>query len=140
MEHKKHEKYVCRQLNNLNFYSGNFELNPNNLAHYDISNDEYLIELKWRKNHYSDQLAELLKFGPNCREAEETGRDYIYAVRTTKGFYFWNITKMLKSGWEPVVSVKKLPATTAFSNRNWIDKDVFYLEYADATEFKLEDR
>ena len=132
-----HEKIIQKKLNSFNMYS-TFTL-TDEYCSFDLENNDFIIEVKWRTQHYDDQIFEEIKLHKNLQTGLATNRDFIYLVRTTKGVYCWPITKMVRSGHRFEWYQKMLPATSEFSNREWVSKSVSNLLYSDATEFKLGD-
>ena len=132
----KHETIIKDKLNSFNIYT-DFTTTPHSCG-YDLENNDYICEVKWRTQHYEDQIFEEEKLHKNLKVGMDTGRDFIYIVRTTKGCYAWNITEMLRHGHKFEWFLKSLPKTSEFSDRHWVKKSIATLYYSDAKEFKLE--
>jgi len=94
---------------------------------HDANNIKYVVELKCRTAHYDDQFIEKNKCESNHEE-----RDFLYIVSTPRGVYGWDITKLVNEGYDFQWETRSLPATTTFSNRQFIDKEVGYLHIDNA--------
>ena len=95
---------------------------------YDVN---YVIELKCRRTHYDTQLIEYKKFIRNKNTADESGKEFLYAISTPEGEYIFNISQLCedcyKFGWED----RRMPSHTDFSGTP-ILKKVGYINVVDA--------
>lgn len=82
------------------------------------------IELKCRNKHYDELLIEKSKY--DSLMLLDTGVRYICS--TPQGVYSFNIKEMPV----PVWIEKSLPATSSFSNRNWIPKLVGFMNISNS--------
>ena len=98
---------------------------------FDCFNDSYVIELKCRRTHYDTQLIEYKKFIRNKNTADESGKEFLYAISTPEGEYIFNISQLCedcyKFGWED----RRMPSHTDFSGTP-ILKKVGYINVVDA--------
>jgi len=98
---------------------------------FDCFNDSYVIELKCRRTHYDTQLIEYQKLCRNKNTADESGKEFLYAVSTPEGEYIFNISKLAKSnydfGWED----RRMPSHTDFIGKQ-VYKKVGYISVSDA--------
>ena len=96
---------------------------------YDAFNSDFVVEYKKRKSKYDGTtLIEKKKLDSNC----SLGKWFVYAVTVDTDLYLFNITKMMKDGYEFNWETRRQPATTSFENTNWIDKEVGYINFDDA--------
>ena len=61
---------------------------------FDSYDDNYVIELKCRRTHYDTQLIEHRKYIRNKKTADESGKEFLYAVSTPEGEYIFNISQL----------------------------------------------
>jgi len=86
------------------------------------------IELKCRKKHYPEGLMiEKIKYEAILRKCDDNLDIPIYINSTPSGIYRFNLYKV-KTDWH----LKRLPRTTEFDKRDWIDKEVAMLDVIDA--------
>ena len=81
-------------------------------------NKDMYIELKCRNKHYSDLMVEKKKF-----DALTDLGDALYICSTPKGIFQWTLSKGMSINWV----TKRMPATSHFGKREWIDKEVGFL-------------
>ena len=93
---------------------------------YSKKKDMY-IELKSRNKHYADLMVEKKKFDALM----ELG-DALYICSTPNGVFQWTLTKDMKIDW----ITKRMPATSHFGKREWIDKEVGFLMINKAEKLK----
>ena len=89
---------------------------------YDAYDDHYTVELKCRRKHYPEQMIEYHKI----KHLHE-GKELLYVVSTPQGFYAFNVSKLLEEDYTFNWETRKLPATTDFNRRQWVDKKVGYI-------------
>ncbi len=97
--------------------------NKDQYCPYDAYNDKYTVELKCRRKHYNTQMIEMYKI-KKLRE----GKELLYIVSTPEGIFGFNVSKLLDADYDFKWETKKLPATTDFNRREWIDKVVGYID------------
>ena len=99
---------------------------------FDCYDDSYVVELKCRKTHYDTQLIEYKKLLANKNTADESGKEFLYAVSTPEGEYIFNISKLLADdysfGWED----RRMPSNTDFAGTYQKEKRVGYINVVDA--------
>jgi len=84
---------------------------------------KHRIELKCRTRHFNEMLLEKKKFDAMLSECEKHLDIPIYVNSTPRGIYFWNLLKV-----EPIWETNsKNPASTHFSTRHKVSKEVSYL-------------
>lgn len=83
------------------------------------------IEMKCRKKHYQQLLIEKDKYDSIMINSEQTK---FYICSTPEGIFSFDLTKIKQPNWQKMW----LPKTTEFSNRNYILKDVGFIDIKDA--------
>jgi hypothetical protein len=93
-------------------------------SHWDCFSAQHAfeIELKCRLTHYDELLIEKIKYDALMARAAKYQTNPIYINSTPKGIWVFRIAGILMQ-WE----IKKLPATTEFGRRNWVDKEVAFI-------------
>lgn len=93
-------------------------------SHWDCFSAQFAfeIELKCRATHYDELLIEKLKYDALMARAAKYQTNPIYINSTPKGIWVFRIAG-IPMRWE----IKKLPATTEFNRRNWINKEVAFI-------------
>jgi hypothetical protein len=93
-------------------------------SHWDCFSAQHAfeIELKCRTTHYDELLIEKLKYDALMARAAKYQTNPIYINSTPKGIWVFRIAG-IPMQWE----IKKLPATTEFGRRNWVDKDIAFI-------------
>ena len=90
--------------------------------------NKLIIELKCRRRHYDTLLIEKKKYDAILNRANELGYTPLYINSTPKGVFSWDLG-VQKIDWNIEF---KHPATTAFSNRKVVSKEVGYLDLLNA--------
>jgi hypothetical protein len=85
------------------------------------------IELKCRKKHYTELMIERKKFDSMVLKCKDNFDIPFYINSTPEGIYRWNLYNV-----EPVWFIRRIRATTEFSNSNLIDKEIALLEVKNA--------
>jgi len=78
------------------------------------------IELKYRHKHYPTLMIEKIKYDKLMSRASAHGTEAIYISQTPDGTFAFNLSRLPEPQW----FTKKLPATSNFDRREWIDKVV----------------
>ena len=99
---------------------------------FDSYDDSYVIELKCRRKHYATQLIEYQKLCRNKNTADESGKEFLYAVSTPEGEYIFNISKLLADDYEFGWEDRLMPSNTEFSGTYQKEKRVGYINVDDA--------
>ena len=99
---------------------------------FDCYDDSYVIELKCRRTHYDTQLIEYKKLIVNKNTADESGREFLYAVSTPEGEYIFNISKLLADDYEFGWEVRLMPSNTDFTGTYQKETRVGYINVAEA--------
>ena len=103
------------------------DTNADQYCPYDAYDDKYTVELKCRRKHYDTQMIEALKLS-NLHK----GKEFMYVCSTPKGIYAFNVSKLLKDDYDFKWETRKLPATTDFNRKTWVDKVVGYIHLDEA--------
>lgn len=94
---------------------------------YDAEDDNYIVEVKTRYDYYKDKLIEAVKLYSNFQKAEIKGKQFLYVLTDPKGFYVYNITKLMTQIVEFKVMPIRCEATTKFNNQNKVIKYSYVL-------------
>lgn len=86
------------------------------------------LELKYRHKHYDELLIEKIKYDKLMARAVAHGTEAVYVSETPDGVFAFNLSKLAEPKW----FTKKLPATSNFDRREWIDKEVAVLHIRNA--------
>ena len=78
------------------------------------------IELKFRHKHYPTLMIEKMKYDKLMTRALAHDTEAIYISETPDGIFAFNLSRLNEPQW----FTKKLPATSNFDRREWIDKEV----------------
>jgi len=124
---KKNEIKVIKRLNN-HLPKNKPIINTSRYHRFDAYNDDYIIEIKYRKKMYDNFIIEFDKYAYNKLYAEMNNRKFLYVVGIEEDVYIFNITNLDKSGYNYNWEMRRMPKQTEFEN-NWdINKYVGYLE------------
>jgi hypothetical protein len=97
---------------------------------YDIETQNR-IELKCRRKHYDTLILEKSKYDAMLKESEKHLDIPIYINSTPKGIYLFNLLT-IEINW----FTKRLPATTEFEKRIWVEKEITELKLEQAIKLK----
>lgn len=121
------EEEMLKQIRTLDHLS-NLTQTPQMTA-FDAFNDTFVVEVKSRGNkQYDDTIIEKKKFD-SCISL---GKTFLYVVHCKDKLYIFNITDLVLKDYDFRWEDKNQPATTAFSNNNWVLKNIGYLVWSDA--------
>jgi hypothetical protein len=124
---KKNEIKVIKRLNK-HLPKNKPIINTSRYHRFDAYNDDYIIEIKYRKKMYDNFIIEFDKYAYNKLYAEMNNRKFLYVVGIEEDVYIFNITNLDKSGYNYNWEMRRMPKQTEFEN-NWdINKYVGYLE------------
>lgn len=98
---------------------------------FDCYDDSYVVELKCRKTHYDTQLIEYKKLLANKNTADESGKEFLYAVSTPEGEYIFNISKLAADDYDFGWEYRRMPSHTDFAGK-YKNKKVGYISVSDA--------
>ena len=130
------EEKLIDLLNSGNDY--NFVAMDDKFSRYDAFDTEngIMLEIKCRSKHYDDTLLEKIKYDWNKQYAEKNDLEFMYAVSMPfKGghnIYLFDPLIMEEENYDFKWHTKKLPAKTHFASKEWIDKEVGYLNIEEA--------
>lgn len=102
------------------------------MSPYDCYSSQYNLdlELKCRRTHYNDLLIEKMKYDSLIGRSEKYGTIPIYVNSTPKGIWVFRILNIDEPKW----SVKMMPKTTDFKNKEMIEKEVGFYSVSLGTE------
>jgi hypothetical protein len=94
---------------------------------FDAEDENYIVEVKNRKEFYQDKLIECVKLFKNYQNSQIKNKDFLYIVTDEKGVYVFNISKNI----DEIISTKMYktiqPETTEFNSSNKVNKFVYFL-------------
>lgn len=123
---KNKEKKLIRFINDNT--NRDFVATENNFSHYDCYDDDYIVELKIRKEYYKDKLMEAYKGLNLITLAELDDKMALYVVGDSKGVYFFNLTHIQDYFLEnPVVRIP-MPKSTEFGESKKVNKFCYTLD------------
>lgn len=95
---------------------------------FDAEDENYIVEIKNRKEFYQDKLIECVKLFKNYQNSQIKNKDFLYIVTDLKGVYVFNISKNI----DEITSTKMYktiqPETTEFNSTKQINKFVYFLD------------
>ena len=95
---------------------------------FDAEDENYIVEIKNRKEFYQDKLIECVKLFKNYQNSQIKNKDFLYIVTDIKGVYVFNISKNI----DEITSTKMYktiqPETTEFNSTKQINKFVYFLD------------
>ena len=95
---------------------------------FDAEDENYIVEIKNRKEFYKDKLIECVKLFKNYQNSQIKNKDFLYIVTDLKGVYVFNISKNI----DEITSTKMYktiqPETTEFNSTKQINKFVYFLD------------
>lgn len=87
------------------------------------------IELKCRRTHYPELVIEKIKYDALMDKALRNGDKPIYINSTPTGIYLFDLSHFPDLKWFK----KRMPVTTEFAARHYIEKDVAMLDVSKAS-------
>jgi len=94
---------------------------------YDASDDNYIVEIKNRRNYYRDKLIEAMKLYKNYQASQLSNKQFLYVVTDEKGVWVFNISKNIKAVVKMPIKGIKCPKTTDFNSNDKIIKYSYVL-------------
>ena len=95
---------------------------------FDAEDENYIVEVKNRKEFYQDKLIECVKLFKNYQNSQIKNKDFLYIVTDEKGVYVFNISKNI----DEITSTKMYktiqPESTEFNSTNKVNKFVYFLD------------
>jgi hypothetical protein len=95
---------------------------------FDAEDENYIVEVKNRKEFYKDKLIECVKLFKNYQNSQIKNKDFLYIVTDIKGVYVFNISKNI----DEITSTKMYktiqPESTEFNSTKQINKFVYFLD------------
>ena len=95
---------------------------------FDAEDENYIVEVKNRKEFYQDKLIECVKLFKNYQNSQIKNKDFLYIVTDEKGVYVFNISKNI----DEITSTKMYktiqPESTEFNSTKQINKFVYFLD------------
>jgi hypothetical protein len=95
---------------------------------FDAYSDDYVVEFKCRRTHYSTQLIEHKKFTANLDQANESEKEFLYIISTPSGEYIFNVSTLVEEGYDFGWEDRRMPSKTDFSGKYHLDKKVGYID------------
>lgn len=119
------EKTTIETLNNK--FNMKLILSEERYNSYDAEDYKYIVEVKTRYDYYKDKLIEAFKLYSNFHKAEVKGKQFLYVLTDPKGFYVYNITKLMPKIIEFKVVPIRCDATTILANKTKVTKYSYFL-------------
>ena len=95
---------------------------------YDAEDENYIVEIKNRKEFYQDKLIECVKLFKNYQNSQIKEKQFLYIVTDEQGVYIFNITKNIETITSSKVYKTLQPETTEFKKTKKINKFVYFLD------------
>jgi len=108
---------------------------------FDYENDKYIFEFKSRKTFYNPWIIEYLKLDTNQKIADALGKDFIYVTEALDIIYVWNISRLLRDGYDFEFNMIDAPKSTELDGkRNGVMtlKQVGYLYISASTQINFQ--
>jgi hypothetical protein len=130
-----------RIINCLNEVGFNFVKMDDKFSRYDAFDSEgyTMMEIKCRHKHYPDTIIEKIKFDWNKEHAEKNDLEFLYVVsmpcpikKKEVIYVFDPLVMEAEDDYNFKWHTKRLPAKTEFAGRQWVDKEIGYLNIKDA--------
>jgi hypothetical protein len=83
-------------------------------SRYDYENKEYIFEFKSRKKAYDPWIIEKEKLDSNLEIAHRKNKDFIYVTEYKGTLYIWNISKLVRDGYDFNFEERIAPSNTEF--------------------------
>ena len=94
---------------------------------YDAEDDNYIVEIKNRREYYKDKLIEASKLYVNFQKAEILRKKFLYVVTDSEGIWVYNITNAMKVVVNLPIRAISCPMTTDFNRNDKITKYSYVL-------------
>jgi hypothetical protein len=104
---------------------------------YDAEDENYIVEIKNRRDYYSEKLIEALKMFKNFQLSQIKEKSFLYVVTDSKGLYIYNISKDIDKILSSQIKAIKCPKTTDFNKKEKIIKYSYTLSEDIATKLEL---
>jgi len=88
-------------------------------SRYDYENREYIFEFKSRKKHYNPWIIEKEKLDSNLDIADDMNKDFIYVTEYKDTLYVWNISKLIRDGYDFNFEERIAPNCTDLEDREY---------------------
>jgi len=134
----KNPDWICGNKKNMNEqttiellnkeFKTNLILSENQFCDYDAEDKNYIVEVKNRKEFYTDKLIECVKLFKNYQNSQIKNKDFLYIVTDEKGVYVFNITKNIDEITSGKMYKTLQPETTEFNSTKEINKFVYFLD------------
>jgi len=100
------------------WFDTDFILADDEYSSYDGEEQRYIGEIKVRNKFYNEQLIEYEKLMHNVYEAKYRNKDFLYIVVVNPNIYVFNITKLLKDGYDFKWSYREMPKNSHFGGKD----------------------
>ena len=108
---------------------------------YDYENDNYLFEFKSRRIFYNPWIIEFKKLDTNHKIADTLGKDFLYVTEALGIIYVWNISKLIREGYDFEFDMIDAPRSTELDGKEngvMILKQVGYLYISASTQINFQ--
>jgi hypothetical protein len=121
----------------LNKEGTNLTLVKGKFNSYDAEDNNYIVEIKNRREYYSEKLIEAFKLFKNFQMSQILNKSFLYVVTDSKGLYIYNISKDIDKILSKPIKAIKCPKSTDFKNKEKIIKYSYTLNEDIATKLEL---
>ena len=123
---------IKEELKVINYLNNQFKLNlkdttKDKFKPYDAYNDNYIIEIKCRKDYYETKLIEVYKMTNNYQLAQLENKKFLYVVKDVKGYSLFNISENICDILKLPLELKSMKHTTEFKSGKWVSKIIINL-------------
>lgn len=105
---------------------------------YDAIDDNYIVEIKNRREYFKDKLIEAMKLFKNYQASQLSKKQFLYVVTDEKGIWVFNISKKISSIVNKPLEPYNCSATTDFNNKEKIIKYCYTLSETMATHIEYD--
>ncbi len=134
---KEKERKIAQKLAELYPVLGEMIEPDSQYSPFDFECKLYIIEVKARDTDYPDWIIEKPKFDKNLHLSIVMNKDFLYLTEFGGLGYIYNVNKLVENNYDFKWQIKRLPATTEFNRRNWVDKEIGFLDKLSARKVKL---
>ncbi len=112
---------------------------PEPMNSFDYESNDYLVEVKIRRKDYDPWIIEEMKVDSNIGIAESVKKDFLYVNCYPPKIYIWNISKLVREGYDFNYEKRGMPHTTDFGGRGMVTKSTGYLHNKGAIQVDTSD-
>jgi len=106
----------------------------NEFSYYDSTNNNYIVEYKFRAKYYQEKLIQVDKLFRLLMIAEHQNKAPIYIVSDPEGIFIYNLKHNLDYFLNTKIVVRKCPYRTEFAENKKINKYFYILSNKQLTK------